>query len=38
MMAHNIQAHFIRFDVAGVILTGSKIDSIEVLEDAFQAG
>jgi putative endonuclease len=37
MMKHNIDTYFIRFDVAGVVLTGSNIDSIEVLEDAFQA-
>ena len=38
MMAHNITDYFIRFDVAGVIFEGSRIDTIEVLEDAFQAG
>ncbi|MEI7542320.1 MAG: YraN family protein [bacterium] len=38
MMAHNITDYFIRFDVAGVILDGNKIESIEVVEDAFQAG
>ena len=37
MMAHNIVDYFIRFDVAGVILDGNKIESIEVIEDAFQA-
>ena len=38
MMAHAITDYFIRFDVAGVIFDGAKIDAIEVLEDAFQAG
>lgn len=38
MMAHNIIDYFIRFDVAGVILDGNKIENIEVIEDAFQAG
>ncbi len=38
MMTHNITDYFIRFDVAGVIFEGSRIDAIEVLEDAFQAG
>lgn len=37
MMTHSITDYFVRFDVAGVILDGNKIEAIEVLQDAFQA-
>lgn len=38
MMKHNIDDYLIRFDVAGVIFEGSRIETIEIIEDAFQAG
>jgi putative endonuclease len=37
MVEKNITDYFIRFDVAGVILSGSEVEAIEVLEDAFGA-
>ena len=38
MMKNNIDDYFIRFDVAGVIFEGGRIETIEIIEDAFQAG
>lgn len=38
MMINHVENSYIRFDVVGVITDGDRIESIEIAQDAFQAG